>query len=76
MLLGQQVGHKMRLRAVNDNRPQTELLRNAQRGENVIRTVRVKMCLSLTPEKRLQRFHLDVEIRLVLVRVVLRTRLA
>ena len=61
---------------MNDNRPQTELLRNTQRGENVIRTVRVKMCLSLAPEKRLQRFHLDVEIRLVLVRVILRTRLA
>ena len=76
MLLGQQVGYKVRLRAVNDNRPQTELLRNTQRGKDIVRTVRVKMCLSLAPEKRLQRFHLDVEIRLVLLRIILRTRLA
>ena len=76
VLLGQQVGYKVRLRAVNDNRPQTELLRNAQCGKDIVRTVRVKMCLSLAPEKRLQRFHLDVEIRLVLLRIVLRTRLA
>ena len=76
MLLGQQVGHKVRLRAVNDNRPQSELLRNAQCGKDIVRTVRVEVRLGLAPEKRLQRFHLDVEIRLVLVRVVLRARLA
>ena len=58
MLLGQQVGYKVRLRAVNDNRPQTELLRNAQCSKDIVRPVRVKMCLGLAPEKRLQRFYM------------------
>ena len=53
MLLSQQVGHKVGLRAVNDDCPQTELLRNAQSGENVVRTVRVKVCLGLAPQERL-----------------------
>ena len=76
MLLREQVGDQMRLRAVDNDRAQAELPGNAQRGENIVRTVRVEVRLRLAPEQRQQRFELAVVIRIVLIRVVLRPRLA
>ena len=76
LLLRQQVGDQMRLRAVDDDRPQAELLCDAQRGEDVVRAVRVEMRLRLAPEQGQQRFELAVVVRIVLIRVILRPRLA
>ena len=66
----------MSLRSVDDDRAQAELLRDAQRGENVVRAVRMKMRLDAAVQHREQRLHLAVVIRLLMVVVYLGARLA
>ena len=76
ILLRDEVRDQMRLRSVDDDRAQAELLRDAQRGENVVRAVRMKMRLDAAVQHREQRLHLAVVIRLLMVVVYLGARLA
>ena len=61
----------MCFRAVHNDRLDAKLLCDAQRGEDIVRAVRMEMRFDLAPKQRQQRFQLGVVVRPVLIRIAL-----